>query len=110
MHNFLVRSMKHITALLVIAALLSSCMDYDFSKREVQQGNLLSPKKINRLHIGMTKDDVIILMGSSLISPLFNNNRLDYAYLWHRGNGPTVKRHLVVYFNAQDRVCRIEKT
>lgn len=73
----------------LIAGSLTQCMSYDFSRRIVQQGNLLPQDKIERLKVGMSKEDTAILMGTSLLSPLFNNDRWDYAYTWRRGSGST---------------------
>ena len=84
-------------------------MSYDFSKRIVQQGNLLSQEKLSRLHAGMSKNDVAILMGTSLISPVFNNDRWDYAYTRRKGNGPTAVKNLTLYF-THDKLVRIEHT
>jgi len=97
--------------LLVITSLalsLTNCMSYDFARRVVQQGNLLPEDKINRLHTGMSKDETAILMGTSLLSPTFNNERWDYAYTWRRGNSKTTLKHVSLYFKG-DRIVRIEK-
>ena len=87
--------------------LLTHCASYDFSKRIVQQGNLLPQTKIERLKIGMSKEDAAILMGTSLLSPTFNNNRWDYAYTWRRGSGSMERRNLSLYF-TRNRLARIE--
>lgn len=99
-----------IKIILISAALILSlthCASYDFSRRVIQQGNLLSAEKINRLKTGMSKNDVATLMGSSLLNPPFAQDRWDYAFTWRKANGPTTVRHLVIYFK-QDRVVRIE--
>ena len=79
---------------------LTQCVSYDFSRRVVQQGNLLPQAKIERLKMGMSKEDVAILMGTSLLSPVFVTNRWDYAYTWKRGNGPMEIRHVSLYFSG----------
>lgn len=91
----------------LIAGSLTQCMSYDFSRRIVQQGNLLPQDKIERLKVGMSKEDTAILMGTSLLSPLFNNDRWDYAYTWRRGSGSTEIRNVVIYF-THGRIARIE--
>lgn len=96
--------------LLISLALILSlchCSSYDFSRRIVQQGNLLPQNKIERLHVGMSKNDVAVLMGTSLLSPTFNNNRWDYAYTWRKGSGSLLIRNLSLYF-ANERLIRIE--
>ena len=94
--------------ILIITLSLTHCLSYDFSRTKVQQGNILSPDRIAHLKIGMSKSDTAILMGTSLISPLFNQNRWDYAYTWRRGMNPNIVRHLTLYF-ANDRLIKIEK-
>lgn len=102
--------MRRILFILSLMAVLlnSGCNSYDFSRREVQQGNLLPEQKISRLKLGMSKTEVAALMGTSLLSPLFNNNRWDYAYTWRRGNGPMEKRWLSLYF-SKEHLTRIEQ-
>tara|TARA_Y100001968_G_C19385660_1_gene732693 strand:+ start:1047 stop:1337 length:291 start_codon:yes stop_codon:yes gene_type:complete len=86
---------------------LTHCLSYDFSNRLVQQGNLLPEHKLKRLHVGMSKEDAAILMGTSLLSPMFNANRWDYAFTERQGNHPQTVRHLSLYFKHQ-RLARIE--
>jgi outer membrane protein assembly factor BamE len=86
---------------------LTQCASYDFSRRIIQQGNLMPQSKIDRLKIGMSKNDVSILMGTSLISPTFNNDRWDYAYTWRKGSNATQIRTASLYF-ARDSLVRIE--
>jgi outer membrane protein assembly factor BamE len=86
---------------------LTHCASYDFSRRFVQQGNQLPPAKIERLRVGMSKEDVAVLMGTSLLSPTFDNNRWDYAYTRRKGSSRPQIRNLTVYF-TNNRVVRIE--
>ncbi|MDX1838487.1 outer membrane protein assembly factor BamE [Legionella taurinensis] len=91
----------------LISLLVSGCASYDFSRRIVQQGNLLPQAKISRLAIGMSKQDAATLMGTSLLSPTFNNNRWDYAYTWRKGSNAPIVRNVSLYF-ANGRLIRIE--
>ncbi|MGV3740298.1 MAG: outer membrane protein assembly factor BamE [Gammaproteobacteria bacterium] len=100
--------MKTILILICTVLSLTHCLSYDFSKRPVQQGNILSEKRIARLKVGMSKSDAAILMGTSLISPMFNLDRWDYAYTWRRGTDANNVRHLSLFF-TNDRLVRIEK-
>lgn len=91
---------KLVLILIIIPTLfvLYGCASYDFSRRTVQQGNLLPHSKIERLKLGMTKHDAAILMGTSLLSPLFDNNRWDYAYTTRVANQPMKIRRVSLYF------------
>lgn len=86
---------------------LTNCASYDFSRRFVQQGNLLPKSKIDRLRIGMSKQDAAILMGNSLLSPTFNNNRWDYVYTLRQGSNRPEIRNLSLYF-VNNRLTGIE--
>lgn len=101
--------MRFKTSLLALGFILSlsHCVPYDFSRRYVQQGNLLPPAKIARLHVGMTKQDVAILMGTSLLSPTFTNQRWDYAYSWRKGSSKPQVRYVVLHFTGE-RLTNIE--
>lgn len=101
------RSCIHIVSTLLCCMILSHCASYDFSRRVVQQGNILSPTKIAKLHTGMRKEDAAILMGTSLMSPTFNNDRWDYAYTWRKGSGNLNKKWLTLYFQ-NNTLTRIE--
>lgn len=94
--------------LFTLIGTLTSCINYDFSRRPVQQGNLLPQTKIERLKIGMSKEDAAILMGTSLINPMFNLDRWDYAYTTRVGSGEVKIQKLVLYFN-HGRLSRIER-
>ncbi|OGV36587.1 MAG: RNA-binding protein [Legionellales bacterium RIFCSPHIGHO2_12_FULL_35_11] len=87
---------------------LSSCTGFDYSRIRVQQGNLLSQSSIDRLHLGMIKEDAAILMGTSLMSPLFNNDRWDYAFTYQKMGKIRKTKNLVLYFK-NNRLVKIEQ-
>jgi outer membrane protein assembly factor BamE len=101
--------MRIITLLvtLILSLTLTQCASYDFARRIAQQGNLLPQSKVERLKVGMSKNDAAILMGTSLMSPTFNNDRWDYAYTWRRGTGSMAIRTVVIYFRGNS-IIRIE--
>jgi outer membrane protein assembly factor BamE len=104
------KKMRMIIILLgiLISFTLTQCASYDLARRPVQQGNLLPESKIARLKTGMSKNDVAHLMGTSLLSPTFNNERWDYAYTWRRGHGAMMISSISLYFQ-NDRLTRIER-
>jgi len=88
---------------------LTNCASYDFSRRVVQQGNLLQQPVVESLKIGMSKDETASHLGHSLLSPTFNDDRWDYAYTWRRGSGPLEVRNLSLYFK-HGTLARFEHT
>lgn len=98
------------TTLISIALILSltGCASYDFSRRVVQQGNLLQQPVVERLKTGMSKEDTAILLGTSLLSPTFNDDRWDYVYTLRRGSGTVAVQSLSLYFK-HGVLARIER-
>ncbi|WP_031563361.1 outer membrane protein assembly factor BamE [Legionella wadsworthii] len=84
---------------IVFTLTLTQCSSFDLSRRVAQQGNLLPKSTVDRLKIGMSKEDVAILLGNSLLSPTFNNNRWDYAYTWRRGRGYITMSTVSLFFH-----------
>ncbi len=49
-------------------------------KMEIQQGNVVNSKMLLQLRPGMTKSQVLYIMGTPLIADSFHSNRWDYFY------------------------------
>ena len=76
-------------------------------KLDVQQGNLFNKDQVETLKPGMSKRQVLLVMGSpSIISP-FNQNRWDYVSSIKRGRGKMDSKDLVLYFENES-LARIE--
>lgn len=97
--------MKIVTSLIVLSA-LNGCSNLNFSNKTAHQGNLSVVNKSKQLKIGMSKNEVKRLMGTSLIYPMFNQNRWDYSLTLQKPNKEVVIKSLVLYFK-QDRLSRI---
>ena len=74
---------------------------------DVQQGNLLYKKDVDQLKPGLTKRQVLVLLGTPSVSTPFDRSRWDYVSTFsHRGN-PQKVRTLVLTFN-NDTLVRTE--
>ncbi len=49
-------------------------------KITVQQGNVITQKMVDRLKPGMTRSQVVYVMGEPVLQNPFNNDRWDYVY------------------------------
>ena len=99
---------KTVLTIVSLAITLSGCLSYDLSRQEVQQGNLLPEDKLEQLKIGMSKEDTANLMGTSLLSPLFNNNRWDYAYTLRIKSAPLQVKTVTLFFE-HDQLVKIDR-
>lgn len=76
-------------------------------KLDVQQGNLFDKEQVETLKPGMTKRQVLLVMGSpSVVSP-FGQDRWDYVSSMRRGRGQMESKDLVLHFEG-DSLARIE--
>lgn len=73
----------------------------------LQQGNLVNKETAEQLKPGMTKRQVVVLMGSPAIESPFDHNRWDYVHAFAVKGGKMQKRKLTLFFN-NDTLVRTE--
>ncbi|HEZ0570747.1 TPA: outer membrane protein assembly factor BamE [Neisseria meningitidis] len=67
-------------------------------KLKVIQGNELEPRAVAALRLGMTKDQVLLLLGSPLLRDAFHTDRWDYTFNTSRNGIIKERSNLTVYF------------
>ncbi|MBL8270631.1 outer membrane protein assembly factor BamE [Steroidobacter sp.] len=93
-------------AVLLTAGALSGCVH----RIDIQQGNFLDTEDIDRVTVGMTRVQVRSLLGTPMVADPFISTRWDYMYYLKRGRwADAQRRHFIVYFDATDKVERIER-
>jgi outer membrane protein assembly factor BamE len=65
---------KRLTLLVCIIVSLSGCL----YKMDIHQGNVLDPEQLEKLKTGMSKDQVVALLGSPQLTDPFHTERWDY--------------------------------
>lgn len=76
-------------------------------KVDAQQGNLFDKSTVEALKPGMSKRQVLLVMGSpSVISP-FDQDRWDYVSTIRRGRGKMASKDLTLYFE-NDALAKID--
>ncbi len=100
--------MQKLITLLVFAMLaLSIAGCHIVYQPDVQQGNLLDKKTVDQLKPGMTKRQVVVLMGTPSVSTPFEQSRWDYVATRSVRGGPITIRTLTLTFN-NDTLVRTE--
>ncbi len=89
---------------LAIAALSACNLVY---KQDVQQGNVLDEDNVAQLELGMTKRQVLVLLGSPSVQSPFHANRWDYVNTFARRGGDPIKRVLTLRFE-DERLVSVE--
>jgi outer membrane protein assembly factor BamE len=101
----LIKSFCRFLALALIALGTGACV----YRIDIQQGNLLEEAAIEQAAVGMTKNQIIFLLGTPMVTDTFHEDRWDYTYYLRRGRSREVERRwIIVYFDG-DVVSRIEK-
>ena len=74
---------------------------------EIQQGNILSTETINQVAAGMSKIEVINIVGKPITTSVFDDERWDYIYSLNRSGGTPNSKRFTVFFK-NDIVFRVE--
>jgi outer membrane protein assembly factor BamE len=85
---------------------LAACQTLDLNNRTVRQGNLSTVNTINKVKVGMSKEQVANLMGNSLISPLFRQDRWDYVNT-RKSPRSKMKLHSASIYFQNGRVVKV---
>ena len=100
--------MQKLITLLVFAMLaLSIAGCHIVYQPDVQQGNLLDKKTVDQLKPGMTKRQVVVLMGTPSVATPFEQSRWDYVATRQTRGGPITVRTFTLTFN-NDTLVRTE--
>jgi outer membrane protein assembly factor BamE len=76
-------------------------------KIDVNQGNYLSQDMVDRLQVGMTRQQVRATLGTPLVTSAFRDSRWDYVYEFTRQGKVREHRQFTVYF-ADEKLARWE--
>jgi outer membrane protein assembly factor BamE len=97
--------MRKAYVFLLAATLLSGCA---FSYRQpIFQGNLLDKENVDQMQPGMSKAQVIGLLGDPVVADPFHHQRWDYVASARRGHGKTQVKNLTLYFEG-DKLAKME--
>jgi len=96
-----------ILALLLAAVLLAGCNDFIY-KTDVSQGNILRTKDIELLEEGLTKSQVISLIGTPAVADPFHKQRWDYISTYSNRGEDFTLRHMRLTFDENDRLLTME--
>ena len=97
-----------IISLLIAAGLATQAAGCVY-KIDIQQGNSFDMEDVNSLRTGMTRQQVVFLMGNALVQDPFEKNRWDYVYTFQPGGGKMTRQHLTLFFE-NDVVTEIRKS
>jgi len=105
-HLFFNKKRLSLIILLIGFFFLASCSYIRPHRIDIQQGNIIEQEKVNQLKIGMRKDQVQFVLGTSMLMDVFHSNRWDYIHTMKNGHNKMEKKHIVMYFK-DDKLIKI---
>lgn len=97
-----------IIGLILISASLGACSLFHPYQPDIQQGNLYTPLMVEQIKPGISKDQVLSIMGSPILVNIFSDTHWAYVYTFQRKGGEILKKRLDIYF-LNGRVVRVER-
>ncbi len=105
----MMKSLKPLAALSLMAT-LAACnnvgsMDFPgVYKISIAQGNIITQEMIDQLRPGMTKRQVIFVMGTPLVRDPYHQDRWDYVYNFQPGGGERGQERISVLFEEDQLI------
>lgn len=95
--------------IVLFSLLISGCSIIDSWTYKVnkQQGNITEQKNVDKLEIGMTKEQVKFLLGTAMSIDSFDHDRWDYVYTYQAGNEASTRNNFSVVFE-NNKLTEIE--
>jgi outer membrane protein assembly factor BamE len=88
--------------------MLVGCSNWIY-RIDVPQGNFLEQRDVDKLRIGMTKEQVLFVLGKPVVNDAFDQDTWHYVYDLKRGmrkRGEDIHKKLVINF-MDDRVFQV---
>lgn len=76
-------------------------------KLPTRQGNVIEQKQLDKLELGMTREQVQFLLGTPLAASPFTDQRWDYVGYYKPPRGKEFSRAVSLYFEG-DKLARME--
>lgn len=87
--------------LVVIACVISltACISWiPYKRSDIQQGNIITQAEVDQLKPGMSKTQVIAILGSPVLQNSFNENELVYVETDQINGGTITQKRLILTF------------
>jgi outer membrane protein assembly factor BamE len=97
--------MKQFLLLMVVVVFVSACIrPY---QPDVQQGNILNNSNIKELRYGMSKQEVLFILGTPMVIDPFNEQRWDYYYSKRNNSTRNTTTRLITAIFDDDKLVAL---
>ena len=94
--------------ILIISLIMMSCSNTSLYKVSITQGTVFNQDDIDKLEIGMTKDQVTYVMGQPSFENFFEKNVWNYFYQIKTGDTIELERRLKLVFDDKNLLSEID--
>lgn len=99
--------LKRLTIMTLLATLMTGCgLVY---KLDIQQGNILEQEDVDKIRPGMTREQIVFILGQPVLESSFHDDTWYYLYEYRPGKGDIRKQRLVLNFDG-DRLASLTGT
>ncbi len=74
---------------------------------DMVQGNFISKEQLDRLKLGMDREEVKVILGTPLLTSVMHTNRWDYVFAFKRGDTQLVEQRQVTLFFEKEALVKI---
>ena len=102
--------MQKLTGIVTLSALLlsSGCSYFGVYKLDIPQGNLVTADMVGQLQPGMSREQVVQVMGRPLLEAPFDANQWDYVFRLDEAYGGVDSRRVTLTFDG-DRLADVAR-
>ena len=92
---------------IIISLLMYSCSNTDLYKVTITQGTVFAQEDIDKLEIGMTKDQVSFVMGQPSFENFFEKNVWNYIYKITTGDTVDMEKKVKLVFDEKNLLSEV---
>ncbi len=102
--------LSSLVVMFILGISLNACSNLPGMHRiNIQQGNAIDEQHVERLKIGMSKEEVQLIMGSPLVNDPFRTDQWLYVYQFRRSGGELEKQQNVTLHFVNNQLQRIDR-
>jgi outer membrane protein assembly factor BamE len=83
------------------SALMAACSALTPYKLPIQQGNIVAAESLTKLKSGMSKNQVVQVLGTPMVNDVFHANRWDYVHYVSKRGTMFDKNHIALIFEDE---------
>ncbi len=87
-----------ITSTIIVSLCTLGCSTH---RIDIQQGTVFTAEHVAQLNLGITREEVQVILGTPPIADPFHKNRWDYVYTMNQPNKTLKEKQITVFFEDE---------